>query len=82
MTGADTGAAAGTGAGAGAGADAESVFVTGGGAATCCGCGGRESGAVPEEIAPSSSETSLGGAVLPAKNSAAVSAGSAEGAGG
>lgn len=39
-------------------------------------------GAWPEDIAPSSSETSLGGAVSPAKNSPAVRAGSEEGAGG
>ena len=39
-------------------------------------------GAEPAEIEPSSSETSLGAAVLPEKNSAAERAGSADGAGG
>ena len=47
------------------------------------GAEGVEAGAsVAAKIAPSSSETSFGGAVLPEKNSAALSAGSADGAGG
>ncbi len=68
------GAGAGAGAGAAAGGGAEVVLV---------GAGvGTEMGAEPAEIEPSSSETSLGAAFLPEKNSAAVRAGSAEGAGG
>ena len=64
----------GAGAGAAAGGGAEVVLV---------GAGvGTEIGAEPAEIEPSSSETSLGAAVLPEKNSAAERAGSAEGAGG
>lgn len=68
----------GAGAGAGAGVGAEVVLV---GVGTGAGVG-IERGAVPAETAPSSRETYLGAAVLPAKNSAAVSAGSADGAGG
>ena len=70
-----------TGAGAAAGGGADVVFV-GAGEAAGAGVVGIESGAEPVVIEPSSSETSLGGAVLPEKNSAAESAGSAEGAGG
>ena len=67
---------AGVGAGAAAGGGAEVVLV------------GAEAGVaagadpVADEIEPSSRETSFGGAVFPEKNSAAVRAGSAEGAGG
>ena len=45
---------------------------------------GVATGAEPEaqKMEPSSSDTSFGGAVLPEKNSAALSAGSADGAGG
>ena len=69
---------AGAGVGVGARATACTTMVDGAGAAA----GGSETGAAPDEVTPSSSETSFGGAVLPEKNSAAESAGSAEGAGG
>ena len=71
-----------TGAGAAAGGGALVVFVAVGvGAKDATGVA---TGAEPEaeKIEPSSSETSFGGAVLPEKNSAALSAGSADGAGG
>ena len=41
--------------------------------------GGSETGVVPNEMAPSSSETSFSGAVFPLKYSAADRAGSAQG---
>ena len=72
---------AGSGAGAGAGVGALEVLVGAGvgvdGAGEKAGTG---VGALPEEMAPFSRLTSFGGAVLPAKNSPAESAGSAEGA--
>ena len=72
------GAGAGAGAAAGDGAGADIVFVICGAEAA----GGRDVGVAPAEMEPSARETSLGGAVLPEKNSAAESAGSADGAGG
>lgn len=62
------------------GGGAAVVFV---GVGAAAGVGEIEMGvAAAVVIEPSSSETSFGGAVLPEKNSAAESAGSAEGAGG
>lgn len=63
------------GVGSGWGAGALVVRVGVGAAA-----GGGAEGGAPYEIAPFSRLTSFGGAVLPEKNSPAVSAGSAEGA--
>ena len=84
LTGAGAGVGAGAtscttmaGAGAAAGGGALVVFAGAGAAA-----GGSETGVAPEEIAPSSSETSFGGAVLPLKYLAADRAGSADGVGG
>lgn len=84
-TGAGSGAALGDedtmgstcGAGAGTGEGALVVRVGVGKAA-----GGGAEGAGPDDTAPVSRSTRFGGAVLPAKNSEAVRAGSSEGAGG
>jgi hypothetical protein len=67
----------GTGAGAAAGALA---VLVGAGVDTARDGVGMAAGVLPSEIAPFSRLTSFGGAVLPAKNSPAESAGSDEGA--
>lgn len=71
-----TGVCAGSGAGMGALVVLVGVGVTAGAGV------GTVDGAVPVVMAPVSRLTSFGGAVLPEKNSPAVRAGSAEGAGG
>ena len=71
---------AGDGAAAGAGGFADTVRLIAGEVAELG--VGRADGAAPYVISPLSRLTSLGGAVLPEKNSLAESAGSAEGAGG
>ena len=79
----------GAGAGVGVGARAASctTMADGGGVLAVldgagAAAGGSETGVVPEEMAPSSSEMSFGGAVLPLKYLAADRAGSADGVGG